>query len=100
SGLAGLFASHGLETNFLCEQNQGLYPDSDDLADEKGLECCPNPWTTLFVGEAGSVHLCFLAEAIGNLYESPLAATWNSLPALAKRSEIIAGRYNESGCSK
>lgn len=100
SGLAGLFGTHGLPTDFLCEQTQGLYPNSDDLADEKGLECCPNPWTTLFIGEAGSAHLCFLSEAIGNLYESPLAAIWNSPRAIAKRSQVIAGRYSESGCSK
>lgn len=100
SGLEGLFRAYGLETEFLCEQSQGLYPDSDDLADETGFECCPNPWTTLFVGEAGSAHLCFLSEAVGNLYEAPLATIWNSPAATAKRSMAIAGRYSASGCSQ
>lgn len=100
SGLEGLFRAHGLETEFLFEQSQGLYPDSDDLADERGFECCPNPWTTLFVGETGSTHLCFLSEAIGNLYEAPLATIWNSPMAVAKRSLVITGRYSASGCSR
>lgn len=100
SGLEWLFAAHGLETSFLHEQQQGLYPNSDDLADEKAFECCPNPWTTLFVAENGGVHLCFISEPIANIYEMPLAEIWNSPRAIAKRSHMLAGRYTASGCSK
>lgn len=100
SGLAGLFRVQGLDTEFLFEESEGPYPDSDDLADERGFECCPNPWTTLFVGENGNASLCFLSEAVGNLYEAPLTTIWNSPEAVAKRSLAIAGRYSASGCSK
>ena len=100
SGLELLFAAHGLDTTFLHEQQQGLYPNSDDLADEKAFECCPNPWTTLFVAENGGVHLCFISEPIANIYETPLAEIWNSPRAIAKRSHMLAGRYTASGCSK
>jgi hypothetical protein len=106
SGLRSLFERHGLDAAFLMEETTGLYPDSDGLAsgpaDESGaapFDLCPNPWTTLFVVENGDVHLCFLSEAIGNLYEAPLASLWNCPRALAKRSQMIAGRYLASGCS-
>ena len=97
SGLTSLFASQNLDCSFLLEASEGLYPNSDDLSSESSL--CPNPWTTLFVVENGDVHLCFLSEPTGNLYEMPLAAIWNSPRALAKRSDMIAGRYMASGCS-
>jgi MoaA/NifB/PqqE/SkfB family radical SAM enzyme len=84
SGLRSLFEQHGLDPAFLREETAGLYPDSDGLAggpaDESvavPFDLCPNPWTTLFVVENGDVHLCFLSEAIGNLYEAPLASLWN-----------------------
>ncbi len=99
SGLTSLFESQGLETSFLQEASDGLYPDSDDLKPADG-SLCPNPWTTLFVAENGDVHLCFLAKPVGNVYETPLASIWNSPAALAKRSHMIAGRYLASGCSE
>jgi len=100
SGLATLLAAYGLDTSFLREDGDGLYPESDDLRPRNGgFELCPNPWTTLFVTESGDVHLCFLSEPIGNLYETPLAEIWNSPQALAKRSRMIAGRYLASKCS-
>ncbi len=98
SGLTTLFEKHGLDNSFLLEEAQGLYPDSDGMSDD-GFELCPNPWTTMFVIENGDVHLCFLATAIGNLYEAPLESIWNSPRALAKRSHMLAGRYLESGCA-
>ena len=78
SGLTSLFEQHGLDSEFLEERTEGLYPDSTDLPPSGGISLCPNPWTTLFVVENGNVHLCFLSEPIGNLYEAPLAAIWNS----------------------
>lgn len=101
SGLTTLFEEHGLDTAFLDEGSSGLYPDSDDLHSNTGaaFELCPNPWTTLFVVENGDVHLCFLSEPIGNLYEAPLAEIWNSPRAVAKRSRMVSGRYLASGCS-
>jgi hypothetical protein len=54
----------------------------------------------MFVVENGDVLLCFLSEPIGNLYESPLVKIWNSPRAIAKRSEMIQGRYLSSGCSQ
>ncbi len=98
SGLQDLFERHGLDTNFLSEQQNGLYPESDDLA-PAAFELCPNPWTTLFVAENGDVHLCFLSKPVGSLYEESLAAIWNSPAAIAKRSDMAAGRYTQSGCS-
>jgi len=98
SGLQDLFERHGLDSRFLSEQENGLYPESDDLG-AGGFELCPNPWTTLFVAENGDVHLCFLSEPVGNLYQEPLAAIWNSPAAIAKRSDMAAGRYARSGCS-
>jgi len=102
SGLTSLFEAHGLDTSFLREESEGLYPNGEDLVagPPAATPLCPNPWTTLFVVENGDVHLCFLAEPVGNLYEAPLAAIWNSPAALAKRSDMIAGRYLRSGCSK
>lgn len=101
SGLTSLFESQGLDTAFLREAVEGLYPNSDDLAPQQPAEAslCPNPWTTLFVAENGDVHLCFLSEPAGNLYETPLAAIWNCPKALAKRSDMLSGRYLQSGCS-
>jgi len=51
------------------------------------------------VAENGDVHLCFLAEPVGNLYQAPLISIWNGPAALAKRSQLISGRYVASGCS-
>lgn len=101
SGLTTLFAAHGLDSSFLHEEADGLYPESDDLRPpDQTFELCPNPWTTLFITESGNVHLCFLAEPIGNLYQTPLAEIWNSPNALAQRSHMIAGRYAAAKCSK
>ena len=132
SGMTSLFASQGLDGSFLHEEVEGLYPDSDDLAEAPrpagtleevagaalgpdgdgragapgcppaepaGPALCPNPWTTLFVSENGDVRLCFIADTIGNLYETPLSRIWNCQRAMAQRSDMIAGRYLESGCS-
>jgi len=100
SGLQDLFERHGLDARFLSEQQNGLYPNSDDLAgSQQSFDLCPNPWTTLFVAENGGVHLCFLSEPVGNLYQDPLPSIWNSPRAIAKRSDMIAGRYMRSGCS-
>jgi MoaA/NifB/PqqE/SkfB family radical SAM enzyme len=164
SGMTSLFASQGLDTSFLREESEGLYPDSDDLAEEAYLDgsgdatatalrpnggaeepelvaiapgsngapaepavatalrpnggaapkaadraappeedpaaaLCPNPWTTMFVAENGDVLVCFLSEPIGNLYETPINRLWNSPQTMAKRSDMVAGRYLESGCS-
>jgi len=54
----------------------------------------------MFVTESGNVHLCFLAEPVGNLYETPLAEIWNSPRALANRSRMISGRYLAATCSE
>ena len=67
---------------------------------EGKIKLCPNPWSFLFVVENGDVLLCFLAEPVGNIYETPLISIWNSPRAIAKRSEMIEGRYLASGCSK
>ncbi len=98
TGLQSLFEGHGLDTQFLEEGRLGLYPDSDGLS-EGAFELCPNPWTTLFVAENGDAHVCFIAKPIGNLYAASLPALWNAPAALAKRSDMIAGRYLSSGCS-
>ncbi|MGJ5814640.1 radical SAM protein [Paludibaculum fermentans] len=98
TGLQSLFESHGLETAFLEEGRLGLYPDSDGLS-EGAFELCPNPWTTLFIAENGDAHVCFIAKPIGNLYAASLSTLWNSPAAMAKRSDMIAGRYLVSGCS-
>lgn len=98
SGLQALFEAHHLSTAFLDEGQKSLYPDSDDLA-EGDFELCPNPWTTLFITEAGDVHLCFLSRPIGNIYAQPLHEIWNSSQAIAKRCDMIEGRYTGSGCS-
>lgn len=99
SGLQTLFEANGLSAGFLEEGARNLYPDSEDLGDG-GFSLCPNPWTTLFLVENGDAHLCFLSEPIGNLYASPLEQVWNSPHAMAKRSDLIAGRYLASGCSR
>jgi MoaA/NifB/PqqE/SkfB family radical SAM enzyme len=101
SGLTSLFDSHGLNSAFLREDSEGLYPDSEGLTGESGFDIplCPNPWSTLFVAENGDVHLCFLSAPAGNLYQDPLVSIWNSRAALAKRSRMITGQYLASGCS-
>ena len=99
SGLETLFEAHGLSAAFLAEGEEGLYPDSDGLC-EGAFELCPNPWTTLFLVENGDAHLCFLSQPIGNLYSESLSTLWNSPNAISKRSDIIAGRYIASGCSR
>jgi MoaA/NifB/PqqE/SkfB family radical SAM enzyme len=99
SGLQTLFEKHGLSSDFLNEGANNLYPDSDDLG-SAGFGLCPNPWTTLFVAENGDVHLCFISEPIGNLYSEPLCSLWNSSKAIAKRADMIHGRYLASGCSQ
>jgi hypothetical protein len=98
SGLTSLFHEHGLDAAFVAEEEHGLYPDAE-AATAAGRDLCPNPWTTLFVIENGDVHLCFLSEPVGNLYEEPLVSIWNSPRAVAKRSRMAAGRYRASGCS-
>jgi MoaA/NifB/PqqE/SkfB family radical SAM enzyme len=104
SGFTTLFSENGLDARFLMEESDGLYPDSAGMvseapAAEDRISLCPNPWTTLFVAENGDVHLCFLSEPVGNLYQTPLVAIWNSPAALAKRSRMISGQYVASGCS-
>ncbi len=99
SGLQTLFETYGLSAAFLEEGEKSLYPDSDGLS-EGAFELCPNPWTTLFLVENGDAHLCFISQPIGNLYAEPLSALWNSPRAIAKRSDMIAGRYVASGCSR
>jgi MoaA/NifB/PqqE/SkfB family radical SAM enzyme len=100
SGLRGLFEAHGLDAAFLEEESRGLYPDSDGLSAGGGFELCPNPWTTLFVAENGDARLCFLSQPVGNLYGESLSALWNSPRAVAKRRDMIDGRYLGSGCSE
>jgi MoaA/NifB/PqqE/SkfB family radical SAM enzyme len=105
SGLQSLFEKHGHDSSFLLEQENGLYPNSHQLtADDHppevdNFELCPNPWTTLFVAENGDVHLCFLSEPVGNVYQAPLIEIWNSPRAIAKRLRMIQGKYMASGCS-
>lgn len=96
-GLETLFASQGLDSAFLQEGAAGLYPDAEAL--DGRVDLCPNAWTTLFVIENGDVHLCFLAQPVGNIYSTPLIEIWNSPQAQAKRSRMAAGRYTESGCA-
>jgi hypothetical protein len=107
SGLQSLFESQGLSCPFLQEGAQGLYPNSDELLPESedadaepSFDLCPNPWTTLFLAEDGGAHLCFLSEPIGNIYETPIVSLWNCGRALEKRSQMIAGQYLASGCSR
>ena len=97
SGMQTLFERHGLDCAFMNERQQSLYPDTD--AHDGLLDLCPNPWTTLFVVENGDAHLCFLSEAVGNLYETPLEHIWNGPRAIAKRSMMQNGQYTASGCS-
>lgn len=99
SGLQTLFEIHGLSAAFLEEGEKSLYPDSDGLS-EGAFELCPNPWTTLFLVENGDAHLCFISQPIGNLYSESLSALWNSPNAIAKRRDMISGRYVASGCSQ
>ena len=99
SGLTSLFEQHGLDAAFLAEKEHGLYPDGETLV-ANGGELCPNPWTTVFITENGDTYLCFLSEPVGNVYEEPLAAIWNSPRAVAKRARMTAGRYVASGCSQ
>jgi hypothetical protein len=113
SGFTSLFHRHGLDSAFLCEDSEGLYPDSEGLTDKSDPDktfatsagpqdrtsLCPNPWSTIFVSENGDVHLCFLSKPVGNLYQAPLVSIWNSPAALAKRSRMVTGRYIVAGCS-
>ena len=46
------------------------------------------------------MHLCFISQPIGNLYSESLSALWNSPKAIAKRRDMISGRYLASGCSR
>lgn len=98
SGLQSLFQSHNLPAPFLREDENGLYPDSDGLSGG-AFDLCPNPWTTLFIAETGDVHLCFISEPLGNIYTRPLPEIWNSPQAIAKRRDLVEGRYTASGCS-
>lgn len=85
------------------DQERSIFiPDLPEVAwkTEGKVRLCPNPWSMMFVAENGDVLLCFLSEPVGNLYESPLLKIWNSPRAIAKRSEMIQGRYLTSGCSK
>ena len=100
SGLTSLFERFQLDSSFLSEESDGLYPDNEGLNQPGAPDPCPNPWTTMFVTENGDVSLCFLSEPVGNVYEEPLAAIWNNPKALAKRSSMLAGRYLASGCSE
>jgi MoaA/NifB/PqqE/SkfB family radical SAM enzyme len=125
SGLNSMFDPIGLDSTFLDENKESLYPTQDRKRKErKGPKApvpprydlpalpesyaktkqkqgqCPNPWTTIFVTENGDVSLCFLASPIGNLYETPLIELWNSPQAIAKRSRMLAGNYTQSGCSR
>ncbi|MBS1835031.1 MAG: radical SAM protein [Acidobacteria bacterium] len=100
SGLTSLFDRYQLDHSFLDEQSEGLYPDSQGLNEPSQPDPCPNPWTTLFVTENGDASLCFLSEAVGNVYEEPISTIWNNPRALAKRSRMLAGRYLEAGCSE
>jgi len=145
SGLHSLFQQHGLDAEFLDEENSSLYPDrpaksqgelppraerpsptvkDSAISEYSGshseqpkpisaptlpevrwetdgkIQLCPNPWSMMFVVENGDVLLCFLSDPVGNLYDTPLIKIWNSPRAIAKRSEMIQGRYLASGCSK
>jgi MoaA/NifB/PqqE/SkfB family radical SAM enzyme len=86
-----------------CEPAESIFiPALREVAweTEGKIKLCPNPWSMMFVAENGDVLICFLAEPVGNLYESPLLKIWNGPRAIAKRSEMIQGRYLSSGCSK
>lgn len=74
--------------------------DPEPSGEAASVALCPNPWTTLFVAENGDVCICFLSEPIGNLYEIPLSSLWNCRKAMAKRSDMISGRYLASRCSE
>jgi MoaA/NifB/PqqE/SkfB family radical SAM enzyme len=107
NGLHSLFEHHGLDPFFLDEESAALYPDHQPesegtpaVENDGKIKLCPNPWSLMFVVENGDVLLCFLSSAVGNLYESPLVKIWNSPRAIAKRSEMIDGRYLASGCSE
>lgn len=76
----------------------GAFP-SVTCADEHLSPTCPNPWSTMFITENGDVSLCFLSDPVGNLYQTPLVQLWNGPAAIAKRSDMLHGRYLESGCS-
>ncbi|QEW22090.1 Cyclic pyranopterin monophosphate synthase 1 [Marinibacterium anthonyi] len=121
SGFRDLFATHGLDADFLGEEDSTLTPDRPGRAAPAGDipaprivtpdvppmpagagndATCSNPWYTMFVTENGDVSICFLSEPIGNLYRTPLVEIWNAPQAIAKRSRMLAGRVTESGCSQ
>jgi len=124
SGLQSLFESIGLSSDFLDEKRHTLTPGLDKYRRQRsGLKQpqipqyelsgeadnlvqqhidrgqCINPWSTLFVTENGDLSLCFLSEPVGNLYSTPLVKVWNSTAAVAKRSDMLAGNFTQSGCS-
>lgn len=115
-GLHSLFELHGLPSSFLNEEDCSLYPAQDAPCEDEppanegapeessgqqnDIKLCTNPWSLLQIAENGDVSICFLSDPVGNMYEMPLMAIWNSPKAIAKRSEMIAGRYLSSGCSK
>jgi MoaA/NifB/PqqE/SkfB family radical SAM enzyme len=117
SGFRSLFERHGLDHSFLREEDRSLYPGQDECSQSESppeaasisreiqatsdsVVLCPNPWSLILIAENGDVSICFMAECIGNIFEAPLAEIWNSPKAIAKRSEMIAGRYLASGCSR
>lgn len=109
SGLHTLFEAHNLETTFINEGRCSIYPDNPAPADVEPesnqspardeIDLCPNPWTLMYVTETGDVHVCFMARAIGNVFETPLIRIWNSPNAVGARHDIISGRYHAAGCS-
>jgi len=125
AGLKDLFDYHNLDSAFLNEEGSTLTPENphigqangekkiifpeyvypdlpalpDDLDLEKTANLCTNPWYTMFIIENGDVSLCFQAEPIGNLFETPLTEIWNGAEAIAKRSRMLSGQYIKSGCS-
>jgi MoaA/NifB/PqqE/SkfB family radical SAM enzyme len=114
SGFTTLFASQGLDGAFLREEVEGLYPNSEDLtapdrlAGDGGtgampegagaaVPLCPNPWTTMFVAENGDVHLCFLAEPTGNLYETPARGNLELPASVSEAQRHDHGKIREVG---
>lgn len=78
----------------------GEFPEVNVIAGSRIPDTCPNPWSTLFITENGDVSLCFLSDPVGNLYQTPLIQLWNGSAAIAKRSNMLNGKYLQSGCSE
>jgi hypothetical protein len=123
-GFQSLFERHGLDPSTIDETRFSIHPDQEigpppadapparqhhetrngqpadgvSAHEEGENRLCPNPWSTLFVTEAGDVSLCFLSTPIGNIYEQPLVEIWNSPEASAMRANVLAGRYEAAGC--